>query len=76
MMSLKPSESSAELPRPGELDLQSEAQQRVSEDREAAPVRVGYGEVDDEGNVKFSWNRLLVFAGMRPIVVSLVEFET
>lgn len=74
IMNRKSDDSSPELLPTGELlepmDMELEArkqQQYLSEaehEREAVSVKIGYGEVDDNGNIKFSWQRLLVFAGV------------
>ena len=48
-----------------DMDVEARKQQYLEEqEREAVSVRVGYGEVDDDGSIKFSWKRLLVFAGV------------
>ena len=51
-----------------DMEVEARKQRHLSEEqeREAVSVRIGYGEVDDDGNIKFSWKRLLVFAGLLP----------
>lgn len=71
MINQKPGVYSANTLPSGEvMDMEVEArkQRHLSEEqeREAVSVRIGYGEVDDDGNIKFSWKRLLVFAGLLP----------
>jgi hypothetical protein len=62
--------SSDELPLPMDIELQARQEQQHlhvgQSERETLSIKVGHEEVDDDGNVKFSWRRLLAFAGVLP----------
>jgi hypothetical protein len=78
-MNVKSDEETLEVVSPAEftvpLEIEPPTEQEHSEDRsddtETVPVNIGYGELDDHGDIKFSWRRLFVFAGTLSVALAL-----